>query len=111
MATARGPLDRLALVDRTRLDAVTDGDADSRAELIALFVQHAQRRVAECEAAGDDAAALVRAAHALRGSADSVGAPRLAHAALALEQGARPSDWLPALRSALDETLEELARL
>jgi HPt (histidine-containing phosphotransfer) domain-containing protein len=109
MATQRPS--QAPLVDRARLDAVTNGDAQIRAELVELFAQQARRRVADCCAAADGSTELLRAAHALRGSAESFGAPRLAQVALSLETAAPPPEWRAALGAALDATLEQLARL
>ncbi len=99
------------LVDHARLNAVTNADPELRAELVELFVQQAERRVLECETACSDDIQLGRAAHALRGLAQSFGAPRLAELALGLEQGKRTPAQFSDLRATLEATLRELALL
>lgn len=99
------------LVDYARLNTVTNADPELRAELVELFVQQAERRVLECESAGNDDAQLARAAHALRGLAQSFGAPLLAELALGLEKGERTPEQFSELRATLEATLRELALL
>jgi HPt (histidine-containing phosphotransfer) domain-containing protein len=96
------------LVDRARLDTVTAGDDELRAELVALFIEQARRRVAECESAEPGTPALRHAAHALSGSAQNFGAPRLAELARLLELEAPSPTRLTELRIALDATLAQL---
>ena len=99
------------LVDYARLNTITNADPELRAELVELFIQQAERRVLECENAGSDDTQLARAAHALRGLAQSFGAPRLAELALGLEKGERTPEQFSDLRVALEATLRELALL
>jgi HPt (histidine-containing phosphotransfer) domain-containing protein len=60
-----------AVFDPDALDRQTGGDADLRAEIIQMFLEDCPVRVEDIRAAvaRGDAAALVAAAHALRGSA------------------------------------------
>jgi HPt (histidine-containing phosphotransfer) domain-containing protein len=60
-----------AVFDPDAFDRQTGGDADLRAQIIQMFLEDCPARVEEIRAAvaRGDAAALVAAAHALRGSA------------------------------------------
>jgi two-component system sensor histidine kinase/response regulator len=65
--------------DRRVLQAICDGDDEIRARLVAMFLTHAREAISELEAAfaAGDAEAAQRTAHALKGSAASLGAMRL----------------------------------
>ncbi len=89
------------------------GNATLLAELRRMFVQESPHRLAEAEAAlerGDVSSAL-RALHALKGNAATVGAmgvsavARAAHEALRLGHVAEAIVLLPALRQALEQVL------
>ena len=70
------------------LNEISGGDSEFIAELLNDFLNSAPALLAQIEQAiaRDDAAALTRAAHTLKGSARSIGAESLAEYALALEQ-------------------------
>lgn len=64
------------------------GDADLAGEVVAVFLEDCPSRLEAIEAAvaSGDAAALRAAAHALKGAAGSLGAPRVFDATQLLEQ-------------------------
>jgi HPt (histidine-containing phosphotransfer) domain-containing protein len=59
---------------------------------------------------GGDRPAVIEAAHSLKGMAASVGATRLAEAALAVERGATDAAAILALETAADATLAAMER-
>lgn len=64
------------------------GDEEILAQLLDLFLDQAPRRVVQAEAAlaGGDTRTLEREAHALKGTAATLGMPRLRDAASTVEQ-------------------------
>jgi CheY-like chemotaxis protein len=107
-----------ALVDRAALDrlAVEFGDEARLDRLVDLFASEAALRMEQLAAAlaGGDAGALEVAAHALRGSAGTIGAVAVSEGAAELERGAEAGDLtsaaerLAALRDTLDRTGAQL---
>ena len=96
------------------------GEPDVLREVLATFLADAPRRIAAITNAiqGQDAHALLRAAHTLKGAAASIGAAGVQGRCRELESTARKGDVEPgatAVLSALGEELErvrsEIARL
>lgn len=78
------------VLDLQRVLAITGGSRRAAQELLALLIGDAERLVAEIRAAvkSRNDGAVRYAAHALKGIAGNVGAPRLERAARAIEAGA-----------------------
>ncbi len=90
------------------LDALNeDGEADVVAEVFRLFLDDAPARLAAIRlaAAHCDAAALRRAAHALKGSAGNIGAVHVRDACLGLEQAAAEGQVDEAMVAAVEGLL------
>jgi len=87
-----------ALMDWSRLEQFREFDDDERSmmrEVVALFVGEMPQHhddIRSALAAGDSAA-LLRAAHALKGAASNVGAQALSDACGTLEQSCRQGRW------------------
>lgn len=81
-------------------------------ELIDIFLADTPGRIAEISAglAQGDAAAVMRAAHSIKGSAGNFGADPLARGALAIEHAARQAD-LATAAACLAELQHEYARV
>lgn len=77
----------LSPLDRARLASVSGGDGEFERELLETFVEDARAHAATLAAAvaAKDREAARRAAHAVKGSARNIGAPRIASVAAALE--------------------------
>lgn len=96
-----------------------DGDRDLLAEIAGIFVADAPAMVADVVAAiaAGDAAAVSRAAHRLKGSILTFGAPQAVAAALSLETNGRAGDLTTAaaeaerLREHVETLREALATL
>ena len=89
-----------------------DGDAQLRAELVALFLGECPRLMGDVRAAAEsgDAAAVSAAAHTLKSAAGTMAGVRLASAALALEMLGRKGT-LDGAAAAIDRLEREAARL
>jgi PAS domain S-box-containing protein len=87
-AIPAGSLDRSALLDRV------EGDMDLLGDIIGLFKEDSVRQLAAIREAIDkkDAGALRRAAHTLKGTCGSLGAPEAAATALELEKQGAAAD-------------------
>ena len=87
-ATPAGALDRGALLDRV------EGDMQLLGDIIELFKEDSVRQLAAIHEALDkkDASTLRRAAHTLKGTCGSLGAPEAAATALELEKQAAAGD-------------------
>jgi len=92
--------------------ARVEGDEDLLQELIALFQESAPLLIDEIESGvrGSDAPTVERAAHALKGALQSIGASSGAKAAAALEAAGRSADLTEA-KHLLAALSEEYARL
>ncbi|HEX4146059.1 MAG TPA: response regulator [Pirellulales bacterium] len=97
--------DRSEAVDLAALLGQVENDWDLLGELIALFLDSSPRLLAEAEAglARHDAQTLERAAHALKGAMQNIGAVPAVQAAIDLEEIGRNGD--------LSHAQESLARL
>ena len=102
------------IIDEATLERV-GGDAELLAEVSQLFIEDAPRQLQAIRDAlnRQDAAALHRAAHTLKGSASNFGAARLVEEAYALEQigrsgilGAHEAHWEGLMRETDRLTLE-----
>ncbi|QIN77575.1 response regulator [Rubrobacter marinus] len=106
------PLDPDVLAGLRELGGTGDGEPDILAELVELFVEDAEPRLAalrEAVAAGD-AEGIERAAHTLKGSAGNMGARRMSEIASRLQDVGTSGDLSKA--GALLEDLEfEYARV
>ena len=103
---------RPPVFDRAAFARQTGGDATLCDEIIQMFLEDCPGRVEEIRAAigAGDAAALVSAAHALKGSAAYLSAGVLRACAADLERAGRERrlDTAPALLVALDAAVAEL---
>ena len=104
--------ERRAVFDPAAFERQTGGDAALRAEIIQMFLEDCPVRVQEIHAAVDsrDAAALVSAAHALKGSAGYLCASIVRARAADLERAGRERnlDAAPALVADLDAAVAQL---
>jgi HPt (histidine-containing phosphotransfer) domain-containing protein len=103
-------MESLPVVDRERLLRVSRGNAERAREFFGALVEDAliaSERIRDAHAAGDGQA-LRELAHALKGMALEVGAPRVAAAAAALEKERDPPA-LPACVDAVSKTTSELS--
>jgi HPt (histidine-containing phosphotransfer) domain-containing protein len=100
------PLDLAALLTRV------ENDWELLGEMIELFLDSSPRLLAEIEAgvARQDSQTVERAAHALKGAMQSMGAVPAAHAALCLEEIGRGGDMAQAdeLLTSLKQEFERL---
>ena len=91
-----------------------DGDRDLLCRMIELFMMQCPTLLQEIGAALDknDALALQRAAHTLRGSVCNFGAQRAYDAAASIERAGRERDWSTAAegRATLEKEIEKLRR-
>ncbi len=103
---------RRAVFDPDAFERQTGGDAGLRAEIIQMFLEDCPLRAQEIRAAVDsnDAAALVSAAHALKGSAAYLCASIVRARAADLERAGREHnlDAARALLADLDAAVAEL---
>jgi HPt (histidine-containing phosphotransfer) domain-containing protein len=100
------------VIDAAALFDVFEGDLELIREIAGLFREDGPKRLAAARLAlaQEDAAALVRAAHSLKGSATNFGAGQAVAAALELETLARVGDLATA--KAVCERLErEIGKL
>jgi len=83
--------DRRAVFDPAAFERQTGGDAELRSEIITMFLEDCPARVQEIRAAvdGNDAPALMSAAHALKGSAAYLSASVVRGRAADLERAGR----------------------
>ena len=104
--------ERRAVFDPAAFERQTGGDAALRAEIIQMFLEDCPERVEEIRAAVDshDAAALVSAAHALKGSAAYLCASIVRARAADLERAGRDRN-LDAARSLLADLDAAVAQL
>jgi len=102
-----------ATLDLTRLAEVADGDADTIAAILELYLDTAAQALVTLSAAvaSGDRAAVISASHRLRGASASAGAARMASLAASLESGARASEPLMTASPALHALRAELARV
>lgn len=101
--------DRLPLIDAKQLDHATGGDRALAQEILVIFAEglpELSRRIAEAASRGD-AAALVAAAHELKGSAANVGACRLSSLAAEIETAARQGQTSTQALAGLDTACDE----
>jgi len=100
-----------AAIDEDDLSARVGGDVDLARELLELFAEDAPAKRAELEAAAaaEDGVRLRRAAHALTGSAATIGARNLSAAALELELAAGVSAPCGTLVTRVRDELTALA--
>jgi len=93
------------VLDRLRLQDLTDGDAEFERELLEAFVASARVLMAELRAGlmARNAAAVAKEAHALKGVSLNVGATSLAKFAAEIDMAARAGRVDP-----IDVTLEQL---
>jgi HPt (histidine-containing phosphotransfer) domain-containing protein len=108
------PLDAAAAIDRGHLARMTFGDRGLERELLELFDKQAAILLVRMRTGGS--AAIFALAHTLKGSASSIGAQRVARAALAAELAARAtpaecSRAVDALTEAVDEARALIALL
>ena len=94
------PESDLAVFDIEQALLVTGGDVDILRRVTDMFVETLPARLGQFEAAfsTSDQTEMKRLAHATKGAAASVGAPRLTEAAFDLELSARdgsPAEWQP----------------
>ncbi len=89
--TADAEVDAVPAIDMDELLDRVDGDQDLLLKVTGMFQDGLPQRLTEIRdaAAERDAAALARAAHALKGASGSIGAKALASAALAVEMTGR----------------------
>ena len=89
-----------------------DGDEDLLLEIVDLFLESCPKLVLAIKeaVANCDAPALMRSAHALKGSVGYFGAPRALEAVLKLEQMGHEGNWsrVGYGLSQLEDALEEL---
>lgn len=105
--------------DKATLLERVEGDEQLAGELIELFLESCPKLLADVRQAVKDhnAVALERAAHALKGSAGDIAAPRAFESARALEQLGRENKLenaeaaLKSLESALENLVHELRGL
>ena len=99
-ALSNGPAEQEDAVDMPTLLARVENDMDLLREMVELFLDDAPRLLAEIDAtfARQDSRGIERAAHALKGSMQSISALPAAHAAAALEETARTGDVFNAHR-------------
>ena len=108
--------ERRAVFDPGAFERQTGGDAGLRTEIIQMFLEDCPARVQDIRAAVDsgDAAALVSAAHALKGSAAYLSASIVRARAADLERAGRERNLdaartlLPDLDAAVAQLLPEL---
>jgi two-component system sensor histidine kinase/response regulator len=100
------------VLDAERLLEITGGSRDVAQELLALLIDDGERLVAEIRSAvaSRNDGVVRAAAHALKGSAGNVGAPRLERAARAMEACAGVTDDV-ALAAALAALEDELTKV
>jgi HPt (histidine-containing phosphotransfer) domain-containing protein len=81
-------------LDYERVEEATGGDPEFVRELMDLFMEDARERVEELRSAvtGQDADAVARSAHKLKGSSSNVGAMRVSELAKILEDRGRAGD-------------------
>jgi HPt (histidine-containing phosphotransfer) domain-containing protein len=107
-----GSLTAASAVDAETIDELRQyGDDSLLDELVTVFLQSAQKHMADMRTALDagDSTLLSRAAHTLKGSAATLGAKPLAELCAELESAGRQGD-LPGPES-LDEVADELSRV
>ena len=92
-------------VDLTVLTELFGDDLDGKHQMMELFLDNADRLIVEIDAAllAEDAAALSRAGHGLKGAANAIGVNRVGAMALEIEEAGRDSD--------LSNSVEQRARL
>jgi len=86
----KGTLRMNSIVDLSRIQETSDGDAEFERELLAMFLEDAEGQThAIARLAGNgDFDELKKAAHTLKGSSANIGAVRLQETALGLERAA-----------------------
>lgn len=107
-------MDDVPIIDRTRLELITRGNAARADEFLAALLEEAEDILAGLQTllAGEDRGAVKDAAHTLKGMSAEVGALRLRAAAAALETEAEPArrlDRLNAINAALAELRSHLS--
>jgi two-component system, sensor histidine kinase and response regulator len=104
--------ERRAVFDPDAFERQTGGDADLRAQIIQMFLEDCPMRAQEIRAAvdGNDAPALVSAAHALKGSAAYLCASIVRARAADLERAGRERN-LDAARALLADLDAAVAAL
>ena len=92
-------------IDLSVLTELFGDDRDGMREMMALFLDNADRLIVEIDAALEerDAGALSRVGHGLKGAANAIGVNRVGAAALEIEEAGRDGD--------LDDSAEQRARL
>jgi signal transduction histidine kinase/DNA-binding response OmpR family regulator len=99
-------------IDQTAMLAAVEGDVELLRELAALFLHDYPQRLAELREAlaRQDAPAVARAAHTLKGAVGSLGARDASAAALSVEQAGWSGDLaqLPTAYAALTHELQRL---
>jgi HPt (histidine-containing phosphotransfer) domain-containing protein len=88
-------MDDLPVLDRTRLQLITRGDAALANEFLGALVEEADALIDRLRSVlrSGDRTAVSDLAHALKGMATEIGAQRLRAAAAVLEAEAQPEKW------------------
>ena len=104
----RFELETPTILDRARLNSITDGDAALSAELLGVLFEEAGGLIQRLDGllASGDRTAVIDVAHRLKGTASELGAMQLRAAAVVLETDGEPARWpddIERLRAALAE--------